>query len=68
VKRHSRFQITLKLEEADALCRLAASELRNPRDQIRHILRCELQRRGLLPIQAVQDVDYKEEALLVHKR
>jgi len=34
--------------EAEALRRLCAAELRRPRDQARHILRTELERRGLL--------------------
>jgi hypothetical protein len=36
-------------DEAQALRRLSAEELRNPREQIRYILRRELVRRGLLP-------------------
>ena len=43
-----RYQISLDPEEADSLARLAASEYRDPRDQIRVILRQELERRGLL--------------------
>ena len=44
-----RFQIVLDPAEADSLARWAASELRDPRDQLRMILRSELERRGLLP-------------------
>ena len=35
-------------DEARALCALSAEELRRPRDQIRFMLRQELERRGLL--------------------
>ena len=44
-----RLQVLLDPTEADLLARLAASELRDPRDQIRLVIRQELQRRGLLP-------------------
>lgn len=43
-----RLQVVLDPSEADALARWAASELRDPRDQIRVVLRRELERRGLL--------------------
>ena len=43
-----RLQVVLDPAEADALARWAASELRDPRDQIRLVLRQELERRGLL--------------------
>lgn len=36
-------------DEAVALRKWSAEELRNPRDQLRHILRQELNQRGLLP-------------------
>lgn len=51
----ARYQVSTRLQvkftkvEADALARLAASQLRDPRDQIRLIVRRELQRLGLLP-------------------
>jgi hypothetical protein len=45
----SRVVVTLHQDERDALVKLALSELRNPRDQARHILRQEFKRRGLLP-------------------
>ena len=45
----SRVVVTLRKDEREALVKLALAELRNPRDQARHILRQELQRRGLLP-------------------
>ena len=44
----TRLQVTLSMPEADALARLAAMELRDPRDQIRLVVRQELARRGLL--------------------
>ena len=47
-----RIQIVLDATEADGLAELAASELRDPRDQVRLILRRELQRCGLLGIGA----------------
>ena len=45
----TRFQISLNKDEAEALARLAASELRDPRDQIRLVIRRELERLGLWP-------------------
>jgi len=41
--------VMLGRDERDALISLAQIELRMPRDQLRHILRQELCRRGLLP-------------------
>ncbi len=43
-----RLQIVLDPGEAEALAMWAESELRDPRDQIRLVLRRELQLRGLL--------------------
>lgn len=43
-----RLQIVLDLEEAEALQTLAMGELRDPRDQVRLIVRRELQHRQLL--------------------
>jgi hypothetical protein len=43
-------RVNLNWEEAQALKILAESELRDPRDQVRVIVRQELQRRGLLPM------------------
>lgn len=43
-----RLQIILNSAEGAALTRLANQELREPRDQIRLIVRRELERRGLL--------------------
>jgi hypothetical protein len=50
----ARVVVSLGQDERDALVKLAGFELRNPRDQARHILRMELQGRGLLPT----DADY----------
>lgn len=44
----TKLQVTLDQTEATLLAEWAASELRDPRDQIRLILRRELERRGLL--------------------
>jgi hypothetical protein len=44
-----KLQVSLDSYEAEALARLAAAELRDPREQIRFILREELRRRNLLP-------------------
>ena len=44
-----RLQVVLDPTEADVLTRWASSELRDPRDQIRFVLRQEFERRGLLP-------------------
>jgi len=44
-----RMQITLAEEEWEGLIALAARELRDPRAQVRLLLRSELQRLGLLP-------------------
>ena len=43
-----RLQIVLDPVEAEVLSQWAASELRDPRDQIRFVLRQALERRGLL--------------------
>jgi hypothetical protein len=48
-----RFQIVLEPDEADALLGLAQSELRDPRDQVRHIVRDELVRRHLLSAHSI---------------
>lgn len=37
--------------EARALNKLAAQELRHPRDQVRFLVRAELERLGLLPVE-----------------
>lgn len=41
--------VLLSGAERSALAELAERELRDPRDQLRHILRTALQREGLLP-------------------
>jgi hypothetical protein len=43
-----RLSVNLDREERIALDRLALKEMRDPRDQIRFILRSELKRQGLL--------------------
>jgi hypothetical protein len=45
----SRIVITLDDQEKSALCTLANSELRNPQEQVRYILRLHLTKSGLLP-------------------
>lgn len=45
----NRLTITLEQPEYSALLKVAMSELRAPQDQVRFILRRELERRGLLP-------------------
>jgi len=42
-------KLSLKQPEYSALLTIAIEELRNPSDQLRHILRQELGRRGLWP-------------------
>lgn len=44
-----RLQVILSDSEAKALARLSYAEMRDPREQIRFIVRSELERRGLLP-------------------
>jgi hypothetical protein len=43
-----RVTVRLEQQEYSALLDIAIEELRNPPDQLRHILRLELERRGLL--------------------
>jgi len=43
-----RIFVPLDGPERSGLAKLAEQELRDPRDQARHIIRCELERRGLL--------------------
>ena len=45
----NRITVTLEQPEYVGLLEIAVKELRNPQDQLRHILRQELQRCGLLP-------------------
>ena len=44
----TRLMIVMTSEEADALIKIATRELRDPREQMRVILRRELKRHGLL--------------------
>jgi len=44
----TKLMVTLENTEAEALAQLAYAELRDPREQLRLILRQELARRGLL--------------------
>ena len=46
----NRITVTLEQPEYAALLRMATAELRNPSDQLRHILRTELEHRGLWPL------------------
>jgi hypothetical protein len=46
-----KLQVTLSPREADALSRLATAQLRDPREQIRLIVRRELRRRRLLELE-----------------
>jgi hypothetical protein len=52
-----RLQVVLDPTEGRALTDLAFKELRDPRDQIRLIVRQELERRGLLPPSAPAQPD-----------
>jgi hypothetical protein len=56
-------RLKLPLEEAEytALLRAAGKELRNPVDQVRFILRQELERRGLLIREYQVNADSKQE-------
>lgn len=45
----NRLTITLEQQEYAALLQMAVAELRTPPDQLRHILRQELERRRLWP-------------------
>ena len=51
----ARIKLTLRQTEYSALLKMAVAELRNPADQARYLLRCELTRRGLL--EGPQDLD-----------
>lgn len=50
-----RLQVTLEKDEADLLAQWAALEMRDPRDQIRFIIRERLIERGLHPHDALPD-------------
>jgi len=51
----NRMTIALEQPEYAALLDVALSELRNPADQLRYMLRQELERRGLLPQEAARE-------------
>jgi hypothetical protein len=44
----NRLKLILDQQEFEAIYQIARKELRNPADQVRYMLRCELQKRGLL--------------------
>ena len=46
----NRLRIVLEQAEYSALLKVAQAELRSPEDQLRHILRAELERRGLVAL------------------
>jgi hypothetical protein len=50
-----RLLVTLARHEAEALDRMADEELRDPREQLRMLLREELRRRQLLPSNQSQE-------------
>jgi hypothetical protein len=62
-ERMVRLQVLLDTTEANLLAQLAASELRDPRDQIRLIIRQELKRRGLLPASDTADAGRQAEGM-----
>jgi hypothetical protein len=45
----TRVTVTLEQPEYTALLEVAGKELRNPADQVRFVLRQELERQGMLP-------------------
>jgi len=52
--------VILERQERAGLMKLADAELRSPSEQLRHILRQELERRGLWPAQADQETQSDE--------
>jgi hypothetical protein len=50
-----RLQVSLSSKESEFLAHWAAEELRDPRDQIRLVLRREMECRGFLPSEGVPD-------------
>ena len=58
----NRLTVILEQPEYVALLETAMTELRTPPDQLRHILRLELERRGLWPPDTVPDVGRSKEA------
>ena len=58
---NTRITISMEQRERAALMKLARSELREPRDQARYIIRRELERLGLLStVDATQEQNRKE--------
>ena len=57
----NRLTVIQEQPEYVALLETAMAELRTPPDQLRHILRLELERRGLWPPDQVPDVDRRQE-------
>ncbi len=47
----TRLKVPLEQAEYSALLKVAVGDLRSPADQVRHILRQELERRGLLAVE-----------------
>lgn len=52
----TRISVPITTEEREALRALAKSELRDPREQVRFLLRQEFEKRGFLPTNANSDV------------
>ena len=63
-----RITVPLPQKEYSALLELAIAELRNPPNQLRHILRQELQRRGLLLPESDLEGEEQSEAKLATQR
>ena len=58
-----RLKLTLEQPEYSALLKVATEELRNPVDQVRFIVRKDLERRGLLQLD--QDEQHAQEGRLI---
>jgi hypothetical protein len=56
----TRIVILLDKDERRALDRLALNELRDPRLQVRYLVRTELERRGLLQASPAEDSNQSE--------
>ena len=56
----NRLTVTLEQPEYAVLLQMAMAELRTPADQLRHILRLELERRGLWQPGPVADMTQNE--------
>lgn len=63
----SRVTVTLEQPEYSGLLQIAVAELRNPPDQLRHILRQELERQGLWPPAEIQGTSHDREEEKVQK-